>query len=187
MSEEEGAEPPDMTDLLGELRELEDIVDDPDEREQVRETIDMVHDLSPAGVFGRIVRGYDRADIAEAVLGSLLFGIPMAVESGTQEVGAALAASPAAFALTLFGSVAMVYGIIYVADIQEVRVVDPLFGVIPRRLVGAVLIPFTISVVLLTAWGRVDWVEPTVALGQVVAAFAAMALGAALTDIVPGS
>jgi len=38
-------------------------------------------------VFGRTVIGFDRTDLSEALLGSVLFGIPMMVEGGTQEVG----------------------------------------------------------------------------------------------------
>jgi hypothetical protein len=45
-------------------------------------------------VFGRIVYGFDRSDIAEDALGALVFGIPMAVEGGTQEVGSFVAAKP---------------------------------------------------------------------------------------------
>lgn len=178
---------PDMSDLLGELHDLEATVDDPDERARVRETIDLAHDVATPRVFGRVIYGYDRADIAETVLGSFLFGIPMAVESGTLDVGVALADSPLAMAATLLGTIGLVYGVIYVAEIQEVRVTNPLFGVIPRRLVGATVVPLVIAFALMTAWGRVSWASPTVAFGQVVAAFVPMTLGGALTDIVPGS
>lgn len=177
----------DVSDLLGELHELAATVDDPDEREQVQDTIEVARNLSGPGVFGRVIRGYDRADIAEAVLGSLLFGIPMAVESGTQEVGIALARSPLAFGGTLLGTAVVVYGIIYVAEIQHVQVTEPVLGVIPRRLIGSLVVPLVVAFVLMSMWGRVDWGVPTVAVGQVVAAFVPMALGAALTDIVPGS
>lgn len=187
MAETDSEPTPDMSDLLGELHALEDVVDDPDERAQVRETIELAHDMASPTVFGRIIRGYDRADAAEMVLGSMLFGIPMAVEGGTIEVGHALATSPVAMLVTLLGTFGLVYGIIYVADIQEVRVSQPVFGIIPRRLLGSVAIPFGVAVVLMTLWGRVNWGMPVVAFGTTVAAFAPMALGAALTDIVPGS
>jgi len=75
---------PSMSDLVDELEELADTVDDPDEREQVEETLRVAMEVeaSRPGVFGRVVRGFDRSDIAEALLGSVLFGIPMAVEDG---------------------------------------------------------------------------------------------------------
>lgn len=187
MADTENGADPDMSDLLGELRDLEATVDDPDERELVRDTIDLAHDVATPRVFGRVIHGYDRADIAETALGSFLFGIPMAVESGTLEVGAALADSPVALGATILGTIGLVYGVIYVAEIQEVRVADPLLGVIPRRLLGAVVIPLVIATLLMTAWGRVSWGTPTVAFSQVVAAFVPMTLGGALTDIVPGS
>lgn len=43
------------------------------------------------GTFGQIIRGFGREDLAEVLLGSVLFGIPMAVAGGTQEVGEFLA------------------------------------------------------------------------------------------------
>ena len=82
---------------------------------------------------------------------------------------------------------AFVYGIIYVADIQHVEVVDPILGVIPRRFAGMVSIAFLAALVLMTAWGRVDWSEPAVALAQVSVMFVGMGIGAALGDILPGS
>jgi hypothetical protein len=40
---------------------------------------------------------------------------------------------------------------------------------------------------MLTAWGRIDWSRPVVALANVVVAFVPMSIGAALGDIIPGS
>jgi uncharacterized membrane protein len=180
---------PSMSDLVDELEELADTVDDPDEREQVEETLRVAMEVeaSRPGVFGRVVRGFDRSDIAEALLGSVLFGIPMAVEDGALDAGAYVATRPVYLAGTLAFTIAAVYGVIYVADIQDVRVPRPVLGVLPRRLVGVLGVATVTAVALFTAWGRVDWTEPWLATSQVVVAIVPMAIGAALGDILPGS
>ncbi|MFB6195231.1 MAG: DUF2391 domain-containing protein [Haloplanus sp.] len=193
MSVDEGAEPEpadetDMGDLFDELEELEDIVETQAAREQVRETMRVAMVASKAtSPFGRVIRGYDRGDLAEALLGSLLFGVPMAVEGGTQEVAAFLSVHSAALGGTFLFAVGLVIGIIYVADFQDVRVHEPLFGLIPRRLVGVVGVSFLTAVLLLTAWGRVDWGAPRLAVANAVVAFVPMSIGAALGDLLPGS
>lgn len=186
MTEDQKPEPS-MGDLVSELHELADLVDDPDERDQVNEAIEMARDVDRPGVFGKVIRGYDRADAAEAFLGSLLFGIPMFVEGGTGEVAEALVATPALLAGTFLGTLGTVYGIVFVADIQDVRVVNPLFGVLPRRLVGVMGISHLTAAVVMTAWGRVAWSDPLLAIAQVVVAGVPMAIAAALSDLLPGS
>jgi len=178
----------DLADLFDELEELEELVQTEAAREQIQETMRVAAETSRSGgTFGRIIWGYDRGDLAEGLLGSLLFGIPMAVEGGTGEVGAFLAARPPLFAGTALFILGLLVGILYVADFQDIRIHRPLFGVLPRRLVGVAAISFLTGVVLLTAWGRVDWAEPTLALANVVVAWLPMSIGAALGDILPGS
>jgi uncharacterized membrane protein len=178
----------DMGDLFDELEELEEMVETEDAREQVRETMRVAMVASAAASpFGRVIRGYDRGDLAEALLGSLLFGIPMAVEGGTQEVGTFLAPRPLHLGGTAVSAVVLVIGIIYVADIQDVRVHEPIFGLIPWRLAGVVGVSFLTAALLLTGWGRIDWAEPSVAVANVVVAFVPMSIGAALGDLLPGS
>lgn len=178
---------PDMGDLFDELEELEELVDDPKERAQVREAMQAASEAQDDLVFGRVVWGFDRADLSEAVLGALLFGIPMAVEGGTNEAGEFLAQQPLLLAGTFGATVALVVGIIYVADIQDVRVRDPILGVVPRRLAAVLGTAFVMSLLLLTAWGRVEWGEPSVAFSTCIVALLPMAIGAALGDILPGS
>ncbi|MFB6169134.1 MAG: DUF2391 domain-containing protein [Haloferacaceae archaeon] len=168
------------------LEALTEATDTDEERELIKETVET--DLGiDVGLFGQVVVGFDRGDVAETLLGSVLFGIPMFVEGGTTEVGAHLATSPLATAATLAFAVVAVYGIVYVSDIQDVRVTRRLFGLIPRRLAGVLLVPLVAAVVGLTVWGRVDWAVPAVATGSVVAAYLPMAIGAALGDILPGT
>ena len=179
---------PDIDDLLSELEDLEESVDSASERAQVRETMRMARRVHVgSGVFGKVVKGFDRSDMAEALVGSVVFGIPMLVEGGTLEVGEFIATHPVFYVSTLAFGIWMVIGILYVADIQDVRVHRPLFGVIPRRLVGVLGVAFLTALATMTAWGRVDWGDPTVAFSQVTVCFVAMSIGAALGDILPGS
>ncbi len=180
--------PSELTDLVDQLLDLKASVDSKEEKDQVEEAILMAVETSQKGTFGRIVRGYDTGDMAEALLGSVLFGIPMLVEGGTQEVGEFIATHPLYLAGTLGFALGMVIGIVYVADIQDVRVHKPLFGLVPRRLVGILGISFLTSLGLMTAWGRVDWAAGAwVAFCQCAVAFVPMAIGASLGDILPGS
>ena len=175
-----------MGELYDQLRELEETVDSPEERRRVREALKTTVAVE-SGTFGRVVYGFDRADAAEALLGALVFGIAMFVEGGTQEVGAFLAGRPLLLAGTVAAAVGVTVSVLYVAEIQDVRVKNRLFGLVPRRLAGVLSIALLTAAVAMTAWGRVDWTEPVLALSQVAVAFGPMAVGAALGDILPGS
>ena len=178
----------DLQRLLAEFDALAEVVDSSEEQERVRAARNAaVLAADDDEVFGRVIEGYDRADLAEAFVGSLLFGIPMFVEGGTNEVGAFLAANPLSLVGTVLGTIGLAIGILYVADIQDVRVYKPILGVVPRRLVGVLGAAFVTALVMMTAWGRVDWGAPVLAFATVVAAFVPMSVGAALGDILPGS
>lgn len=180
-------EPPTLGDLLDELDAYQDSLTDDERRERIGDIIETATEVEEPAVFGRTIVGFDRADLAEALLGSVLFGIPMLVEGGTQEVGLFLAGSPVFLAGTLLFAVGMAVGILYVADFQDVRIYKPFLGFVPRRLAGVVGVSALMAVVLSTAWGRVDWADPTVAFAQCAVAFVPMVVGAALGDILPGS
>ncbi|MFC6733082.1 DUF2391 domain-containing protein [Haladaptatus sp. GCM10025707] len=140
-----------------------------------------------ASVFGNTIKGFDRADAAEAFVGAIIFGIPMFVESGTLEAGAFISTHPLYLVATVLIAVGIVIGLLYVADIQDVRITNPILGVFPRRLVGVVGISFGAAVLMMSAWGRVGWADPWLAFCQVSVAFVPMVIGAALGDILPGS
>ena len=180
-----------MGTLFDELEELEELVDSEAERKQVREAMRVAADSQDPAVFGNVIWGFDREDFAESVLGSLLFGIPMAVEGGTVDAGRHLAQHPVYFFATILTAVTMVVGILYVADFQDVRVASRLLGVVPRRLAGVTLTAFASSVCLLTGWGLVEWTSDPALLWESLCicsvAFVPMAIGAALGDILPGS
>jgi len=176
-----------FSDLFDELEDLDDHVEDDEARQQLREVKELATDMQPEGTFGRVIYGFDANDLAEAFLGSLLFGIPMAVEGGTNEAGAFLAGHPALLAGSAAATVVIVYGLLYVAQFQDVRVADAFLGVIPRRLVGVLGASTVTATLLLTAWGRISWTDPTLAASTVAVALLPMAIGAALGDILPGS
>jgi len=152
----------------------------------VRETMRTAMEVRQDGVFGRVVSGFDRSDAAEALLGALLFGIPMFVEGGTQEVGIYISDHPLYLVATNAMAIGLVIGILYVADFQDVRVQNPILGIFPRKLVGVLTIASTTAVFMMTAWGRVDWGDPWLTVCQISVAFVPMAIGAALGDLLPG-
>jgi uncharacterized membrane protein len=180
-------DPPDVDQLLDELEVLEAQAGNEEHREQVRETIRLARRLDDRGPFGNVIRGFDRRDAAEALVGSVVFGIPMVIEGGTLEAGQFIAGNPAFLLATVGFGVAMVVGLLYATDIQRVEIIDPFFGVVPRRVAGVVVISVATAVVMMTGWGRVSWAQPWLATCQTAVCFVGMAIGAALGDILPGS
>jgi len=181
MASSDAPEDPDLEDAMDELEELEALVDSPEEREQVREAMRTLRQARPRP-FGRLRSAFGPRDAGEALVGSVLFGIPMVVEDGTPDAGAHIATRPLALVLTAVVGVGLVVGILRAVEFQEVEAAL-LFGVIPVRLVGVLVIAAVSAFVLLTIWGRVDWAEPQVAAGQTLVTALVMAVGASLGDI----
>lgn len=180
--------PPTVSELFDELEELEEMTDDPTVLEHLDDLMELAGDVQEGGTFGQVIYGFDRHDVAESFLGSLLFGIPMAVEGGTNEAGEFIATHVGHLVLSVVGTIALVYGILYVAEIQDVRVSNPILGFVPRRLVGVLGVAFVTATLLLTIWGRVDWAaDAWLTLCTIAVAAVPMSLGAALGDILPGS
>lgn len=188
MNEAEQEGTPSMSELFDEIEELEGRTDDPALLGHLDDLKEIAGDVQEGGTFGQVIYGFDRHDVAEAFLGSLLFGIPMAVEGGTNEAGAFIATHAGHLVLSIAGTIVLVYGILYVAQFQDVRVSNPVFGFIPRRLIGVLGVAFVTATLILTLWGRVDWAtDAWLALCTVAVAAVPMSLGAALGDILPGS
>jgi hypothetical protein len=178
---------PDIGDFFDRLEELSETVDTPEERAVVGETLQLAADTQHRTALGRVIWGFDRADAAEALLGSLLLGIPMAVEGEGHRRWArssppARSSSPGPPCSRSCSRPACC-----TSPRSRMSVEDSLFGLVPRRLVGVLGISFVTGAVLLTAWGRVTWAAPGTALANVVVAFVPMSIGAALGDILPGS
>lgn len=175
-----------VEDVLNQLEELEEKVDDEEEREEVRRTMRLVDSLSTDGVRKRIDK-FTRRDIAEAFVGSILISLPMLVEDGVNTIADHLLAVPAYFAINVVFVVGMTAGLLYYADFREVEVSRPLFGLIPRRLVAVLLVAFITAVFTMTVWGRLaGWQDPVVALARVSVVWAVACFGAGLGDILPG-
>lgn len=180
--------PPTVSELFDELEELEDMTDDPTILDHLDDLKELAGDVQEGGTFGQVIYGFDRHDVAEAFLGSLLFGIPMAVEGGTNEAGAFIATHVGYFLISIIGTLALVYGILYVAEIQDVRISNPILGIIPRRFAGVLGVAIVTATLILTIWGRVAWAtDPWLATCTVTVAVVPMSIGAALGDILPGS
>jgi len=175
--------PPDIDDAMEELAELEALVDSPAEREQVREAMRTLRQARPRP-FGRLRGAFGITDVGEAFVGSLLFGVPMAVEDGTFDAGAHIATRPLALALTAAVGLGVVLAILRTVEFEKVEA-DLLFGVVPVRLLGVLGVAAVTATGLLTLWGRVDWADPQVAAAQTLVTALVMAIGASLGDILP--
>lgn len=130
--------------------------------------------------------------MAEAFVGSVILALPLLVEDGVYEIAnhmieTTVAGFPLFFAGNIVFVTAIVTGLLYYADIQQVEVTDPILGVFPRRLLGVLVISFLTSVTMMTMWGRVEgWQDPWIAISRISVVWASGAFGAALGDILPG-
>jgi len=188
-----GRENPDVGDLLDELDALERTVDEGHEREKVRQTISLVRRMPGSAAFTRRISTYTGRDIAESFVGGILLALPLLVEGGVFEIAewftTALVAGIPVFLLGhVVFVVAMTTGLLYYADFRQVQVYRPIFGVVPRRLVGVLTAAFVVSLGTMVLWGRLFAGNPThtEAFARVTVVWAAAAFGAALGDILPG-
>ncbi|WP_155118439.1 DUF2391 family protein [Halorubrum sp. BV1] len=184
---------PDITDLLAKLDALRDTVDDPHEREAVRQTISLVEQMPGSGAFTSRITKYTSRDMAEAFVGSVLFALPLLVEGGVFEIAAWFAAVtvadvPVLLAVHIGFVLLVTAGLLYFADFRQIEVRHPILGVIPRRYAGVLLVSLLTSVVMLLLWGRLHEGDPSAVerMGRVALVWAAAAFGAGLGDILPG-
>ena len=188
-----GPEHPDIDDLLNKLDALEATVDDDHERRKVRQTIAMVERMPGSKAFTSRISKYTGRDMAESFVGAVIFSLPLLVEDGVFEIAewfVATTVGPVPLFLTLNVAfvVAVTAGVLYYADFRDVRVHNPFFGVIPRRLVAVLLISLVVAFSTMFLWGRLHEGSPTTseAFGRVTVIWAAAAFGASLGDILPG-
>ncbi len=194
-----GDEPRDAGDLALEnvfeqLDTLEQTVDAPKERREVRETRSMLHTLSAdrSRLFDGRIRRYTTRDVAESFVGGILLSLPLLVEDGVFDIAdhfaaALVAGIPVFFVANVVFIVLLTAGLLYWTDIRTVENHKPIFGIIPQRLAGVLVISFIVAAGLMTLWGRVEgWQEPDIALYRISVIWAAAAFGAALGDILSG-
>jgi len=177
-----------LRDVFEQLDELEGSVTSSEERREVQRTRRMLERVP-----GRDrIKKYTTRDISEGFVGGIIFALPLLVEGGVFEIAewfveATLGPVP----IFLFVNVAFVVGItaglLYFTDIRDVQV-RLLFGFLPKRLTGALLISLLVAVGTMLMWGRLHAEDPTTVeqFSRVTVVWAAAALGATLGDILPG-
>ena len=186
-------ENPDITDLLDELDTLERTVDDDHERERVRQTITLVERMPGSEAFTTRISTYTTRDVAESFVGGIVLSLPLLVEDGVFDIAEFFVATtlgpvPVFLAANVAFVVAMTAGLLYYADFRDVRVENPILGVVPGRLVAVLSISFLVAFSMMFLWGRLHEGDPTAVerFGRVTVIWAAAAFGAALGDILPG-
>jgi len=184
---------PDVDDLLDQLEELQNTVDSDDEREQVESTISIAERIPGSGLLSGHIQKYTTRDVAEAFVGSILISMPMLVEDGVFSIAEHLAHTkhwgvPIWLLVNLAFIVVMSIGLLYWADIREVKISNPIFGIVPRRLVGVLAASLLSAIGLMYLWGRHRAGNPTdlELFARVTVIWTAGAFGAALGDILPG-
>ena len=186
-------ENPDINDLLAKLDALSDTVDEGHEREKVRQTISLVERMPGSAAFRTRITKYTSRDMAEAFVGSVLFALPLLVEGGVFEIAAWFAAiTPGGvpvFLLVHVGFVlVMTAGLLYFADFRQIEISHPIFGLVPRRYAGILLVSLLTSVLMMVLWGRLHEGDPAALerVSRVAVVWAGGAFGASLGDILPG-
>jgi uncharacterized membrane protein len=184
--------------LLEELRELEETVDDDTERRQVRETMAIARRLPGPRFVERQIRKYTTRDVAEAMLGSLVFALPLLVEDGVFAIAEWLVRTdhlgvdfglPVFLLLNVCFVVVLTTAVLYGIDLRDVRAPNPILGLVPRRLVGVLLVSFFTGAFLFFFWGRHLAGAPATRVelvAQLSVVWVAAALGGSLGDILPG-
>ncbi len=186
-------ENPDIDDLLAELDSLQRAVDEPHEREQVRRTISLVERMPGSAAFTTRISKYTTRDVAESVVGGILLSLPLLVEDGVFDIAEWFVATtvgpvPVLLAANALFVVGVTAGILYYADFRDVRVENPILGVVPHRLIGVLTVSFLVAASMMFLWGRLHEGDPSgmEVLGRVTVIWAASSFGAVLGDILPG-
>jgi uncharacterized membrane protein len=121
----------------------------------------------------------------------VLISLPMLVEDGVFTIAdhflsVQVVGVPVWLVVNLAFTAVMTWGLLYWTEFREVQRPRPLFGLVPRRLVGVLVISLLTAVLTMSMWGRVEWSEPGVAFARISVIWTAAAFGAALGDILPG-
>ena len=182
--------------LVGALHEgfsdLESTAEDPADRNDVDRLRERTTRATLDDAFDGRIEKYTGRDIAEAFVGSVVFSIPFLVEDGVFDVAAfflsfRVGGLPVYLLVNAAFVLLMVLSLVYWAGPQDVRVSRPIFGVVPRRLVGIAAVSFLTAAMLTTMWGRVGgWQDPVVALARISVVWTVASFGAALGDVLPG-
>lgn len=178
----------DVEDVRRQLDELERMVSSSEERREVGQTREMLRRLSGSNR----IRKYTSGDIAEGFVGGIIFALPLLVEDGVFAIAEwflALTVGPIPVLLVLntVFVVLLIAGLLYYTDIRTV-VEQRLFGLIPERLLGVLVISFFVAAGTMLMWGRLHLGDPTTLeqVARISVVWTAAAFGATLADILPG-
>lgn len=179
----------DVGDVFDQLADLEETVTTTEQRAELDETRRLIEQLPG----GERISKFTSRDLGEAFVGSIVFALPLLVEDGVFVIAdhfleVFVAGVPVVLVANTALVVGLTAGLIYGVDIREVRVTNPILGVLPRRLVGVLAVSFLTSAGLMALWGRLFLDDPTQlgVVARITVVWAAAALGASLGDILPG-
>lgn len=178
--------------LNREFDDLESVFEDDIDRAEVNRLREETVEATLDDLFGDRIEKYTSRDIAEAFVGSIFFAIPFLVEDGVFDIAEfflsfRIGVFPVYFLTNTAFVLGMILGLVYWAGPQDVRVNRPIFGFVPRRMVGIAVISFLTAAALMTMWGRLDgWADPVEALARINVVWTVASFGAALGDILPG-
>ncbi len=180
-----------LDDLDAHFDRLEEAVE-PADRKEVRRLRQLALDEVLEGFLDEQIDKYTKRDIAEAFVGSIFFSIPFLVEDGVFDVADyflsfRLGEFPVYFLLNAVFVFGMIGLVVYWAGPKNVVVSRPLFGFVPRRIVGIGIVSFLTAAGLMVLWGRVTAATPPMeAVARISAVWTVASFGAALGDILPG-
>ncbi len=178
-----------IDDVLEHLDRLESTVTTSEEKQKVQRAKKMLERV-PGGAR---IRKYTTRDIAEGFVGGIIFSLPLLVEDGVFEIAkwfatATVGPIPVFLTFNVAFICVLTYGLLYYTDIRQVKITKPIFGVLPRRFVGVLLISFLVAAGSMFLWGRLHADDPTgiEVFARITVIWAAAAFGATLGDILPG-
>ena len=184
-----GTDDVDIDDIFAQLERLEATVNSETEQREVERTRQMLERV-PGSDY---IRKYTSRDIGEAFVGGVVFALPLLVEDGVFEIAewfldVTVGPVPIFLVTNVLFVVGLTAGLLYAIDFRQVTVTNPLFGVIPRRLLGVLLISLVVAAGMMLMWGRLHEEDPTTVeqASRITVIWAAAALGAVLADILPG-
>lgn len=181
-----------LEEIVDRLQHLEASAEVSSNRQDIGQLRERTNEAAFDGPFGESIQKYTSRDVAEGFVGSIFFSIPLLVEDGVYDVAAfflsfRLGIVPVFFLANTVFVFVMILGIVFWAGPQNVQMTRPIFGFIPRRLVGAAVVSFLTATALMTMWGRVEnWNDPVVALARISVLWTVAAFGASLGDVLPG-
>ncbi|MFB6254437.1 MAG: DUF2391 family protein [Halobacteriaceae archaeon] len=181
-----------IEELYEQFNDLEATVQTDAKRKAIQEIRSRTHDATTDRGLNERIKKYTSRDIAEAFVGSIFFMIPLTVEDGVFEVANHLlslqvGSIPVFLLLHAVFVLITITTLVYWAGPNNVVISRPIFGIIPRRLVGIATVSFLTAGAMMTMWGRVlNWQQPLIGVARVSVVWTVAAFGASLGDILPG-